>query len=148
MLEQICAHIHNYFLTDENGQAYGRHEGPFEIVNGGIVLDGYETGDYFLVRGDRRNDGVYQYPAGDMTGTVLEGEIWDMRPPKALLELATEISGWVEKYGDVMNSPYSSESFGGYSYSKAQSYASAGGGTLSSWQSVFASRLNQWRKLC
>ena len=44
-------------------------------------------------------------------------------------------------------SPFSSESFGGYSYSKAQGYAGEGGGMLNTWQAIFASRLAPWRKI-
>ena len=64
---------------------------------------------------------------------------------KAVVELADEIAAWREKYGAVMDSPYTSESFGGYSYSKA---SGAGDSTGSGgWQSAFRARLNPYRKL-
>lgn len=148
MLEQICAFIHNYFLTDSSGNAYGRHEGPFPIVDGGITLDGYEDGDYFLVRGSRRNDGVYMYPATDMQGDTLDGVVWEMRPPKAFLDLVSKISDWNDKYGEAVQSPYQSESFNGYSYTKAGAGTSGGADvSATGWAGVFKAQLNQWRKL-
>jgi hypothetical protein len=74
-----------------------------------------------------------------------------MAIPQEVVDLAAEIGEWQDKYGGVDSanlSPYSSESFGGYSYSKsgggAASTASGGAGT---WQSVYAPRLNMWRKI-
>ena len=47
------------------------------------------------------------------------------------------------KYGEKSLSPYQSESFGGYSYTKA----SASNGDQVDWKTVFRSRLNRWRKI-
>ena len=140
MLEQICAFIHNYFYGD-------RHAGTFTITDGTLTVEGLLDGQYFRICGSRLNDGVYKYGEAELTDETFSGVIWDMRPPKSFLTLVDEIEAWNDKYADVMNSPYSSESFGGYSYSKAQGYASAGGGMMSSWQAIFGSRLNEWRKL-
>lgn len=140
MLEQICAFIHNYFVGD-------RYSGTFSITDGTLTIDGLVDGQYFRICGSRLNDGVYQYPVSGLTDETFTGVVWEMRPPKLFLSLVDEIEAWNEKYADTMNSPYSSESFGGYSYSKAQGYASAGGGMMSSWQAIFGSRLNEWRKL-
>lgn len=141
MLEQICAYIHNYFYGD-------RLVGSFTIEEGSITLP-FIDGQYFRVCGSHLNDGVYQYPATGLTDETFNGVIWEMRPPRALLALAEEISAWVAKYGDAVTGPYQSESFGGYSYTlksgtgaNGQSDASAAG-----WQGVFKSRLDQWRKL-
>ena len=71
-----------------------------------------------------------------------------MKVPRAFLALADEIQAWVDKYGDVMNSPYQSESvIGEYSYTKASAGLSSGGDTQSDWQYVFRKRLNEWRKI-
>lgn len=150
MLEQICAYLHNYFLKDKAGNVYGRHPGPFPIVRGGIAIDGYEDGDYFLIRGSRRNDGVYRYPTTELVGDTLDGEVWEMRPPKLFLALVADIEAWQAKYGDATLTPYQSESFGGYSYSLKSgggAYSSSSDNAASSWHGVFASRLNEWRKL-
>ena len=140
MLEQICAFIHNYFVGE-------RYSGTFSITDGTLTIDGLVDGQYFRICGSRLNDGVYQYPVSGLTDETFTGVIWEMCPPKMFLALVGEIEAWNDKYADTMNSPYSSESFGGYSYSKAQGYARAGGGMLSSWQAIFGARLNEWRKL-
>jgi hypothetical protein len=67
-----------------------------------------------------------------------------MAIPKDFLALAKEIEDWQAKYGDVLNSPYTSESFGGYSYSKAS--GKNGGGAVT-WQDAFATRLNLYRRI-
>jgi len=147
MIEQICAYIHNYFYGD-------RYSGTFTIEDNVLEIPGLIKGQYFRICGSRLNDGVYVYPATSEPGEppilldeTFTGVIWEMRPPRSFLSLVTEIEGWNDKYGEVSNSPYASESFGGYTYSKAQSYANAGGGMMSTWQAVFGSRLNEWRKL-
>lgn len=140
VLEQICAFIHNYFYGD-------RYTGTFTITGGILTVDGLIDGQYFRVCGSKLNDGVYRYGIDLLNDETFTGVIWEMRPPKSFLTLVGEIEAWNDKYADVMNAPYSSESFGGYSYSKAQGYASAGGGMLSSWQAIFGARLNEWRKL-
>lgn len=140
MIEQICAFIHNFFYGN-------RYAGTLTIRNGMLAVDGLIDGQYFRICGSRLNDGVYRYHVDELMDETFTGVIWEMRPPKSFVALVGEIEAWNEKYADVMNSPYSSESFGGYSYSKAQGFASAGGGMLSSWQTVFGARLNAWRKL-
>lgn len=140
MLEQICAFIHNFFYGD-------RYAGTFTIENGVLTVDGLIDGQYFRICGSRLNDGVYRYGVDQLTDETFTGVVWDMRPPKSFLTLVEEIEAWQQKYGEAVKSPYSSESFNGYSYTKAQGYASAGGGMLGTWQNIFGSQLNHWRKL-
>ena len=58
---------------------------------------------------------------------------------------------WSDKYLGVDSaamSPFNSESFGGYSYSKSGGSSSSGNVDLSgTWQGAFADRLNNWRKI-
>ena len=64
-------------------------------------------------------------------------------------ELCNDISAWREKNeaADSANmSPFSSESFGGYSYSKGSS-GSSGGGSGVTWQDQFRARLNTYRRI-
>lgn len=129
--------------------------GSFEIADGKITdtnfTDAIKTNQYFRIVGSVFNDGVYQYTDNlTLTDEVFVGSIWLMAIPKEVLDLSEEIAAWINKYGGVDSaamSPFSSESFGGYSYTKAQGSTSAGGGTSSTWQTTFAARLNQWRKL-
>lgn len=140
MIEQVCAYIHNYFHGD-------RYHGRFAIEDGVLTVDGLVDGQYFQICGSKFNDGVHTYPSDDLVDETFEGVIWEMRPPRLFLKLVDEISTWNDKYGSVAQSPYSSESFNGYSYQKAQNYASSGGGFKDTWQTIFGSQLNQWRKL-
>ena len=104
-----------------------------------MPLDFLQDGQYFRILGSVYNDGVYQYPAV-LTDEVFEGQIWAMRVPPAFIALSGEIDEYITKNAE---SPYTSESFGGYSYTKATGES----GAPLTWRDVFASRLNAWRKL-
>ena len=80
-----------------------------------------------------------------LTDEIFDGVIWLMAIPKAFLDLVKEIEDWQKKNGaadSAAMSPFNSESFGGYSYSKG-----TGGGTATTWQTIYASHLNIWRKI-
>ena len=139
MLEQVLMHLNNWFLVP-----CGIHEGTYTIEDGGIALPFLEIGQYFRICGSVFNDGLHQYPAGDLKTETFDGTVWALAIPQAVIELSEEIEAWETKNGDAAKSPFSSESFGGYSYSKATDSASGGAVT---WQSAFRSRLNAWRKL-
>ena len=139
MLEQVLMHLKNWFLVPG-----GIHEGTYTIEDGGITLPFLANGQYFRICGSVFNDGLHQYPASDLKAETFEGNVWALAVPQAVIDLATEIEAWQKKNGDASVSPYQSESFGGYSYSKSTDSASGGAVT---WQSAFRSRLNAWRKL-
>ena len=139
MLEQVLMHLKNWFLVPG-----GIHEGTYTIEDGGITLPFLANGQYFRICGSVFNDGLHQYPASDLKAETFEGTVWALAVPQAVIELASEIESWQTKNGDASVSPYQSESFGGYQYSKATDSASGGAVT---WQSAFRSRMNAWRKL-
>ena len=139
MLEQVFMHLKNWFLVPG-----GIHEGTYTIEDGGITLPFLANGQYFRICGSVFNDGLHQYPSGDLKTETFDGAVWALAVPQAVIDLALEIEEWETKNGDASVSPYQSESFGGYSYSKATDSASGGAVT---WQSAFRSRLNAWRKL-
>ena len=138
MLTELCAELRNYFEVPN-----GRHFGKFEISGGSIApLDFLQEGQYFRIVGSIFNDGVYQYPATSLTDEEFDGAVWAMAVPPTLIALAAEI----KEYNDSdagKASPFTAESFGGYSYTKA---TDANGAPIG-WQKVFASRLSKWRKL-
>ena len=141
MLEQVLRELKNYFITEV-------WVGNFSIEDKSLVdIDFLKENQYYRISGSLFNDGIHKYPSDELVDEDFNGEIWALAIPNAVISLVDDINAWMKKYGDVMNSPYDSESFGGYSYSKAQGFASTGGGMLSSWQSIFARRLNQWRKV-
>ena len=146
MLTELCQELRNWFDKD-------RFFGTFTISGGSIDLSetDVQTGQYFRIIGSTFNDGVYQYPASGLANETFTGSVWLMGVPKAVLDLAAEISSWQEKYGTVESpamSPYISESFGGYSYSKSAGSGSMGNNQMAaSWERTFANRLNRWRKI-
>ena len=151
MLTEICKEIRNWFSFRED-----RMVGKFHIESGVLtppvsLLDG----QYYRIIGSVFNDGVHKY--GDESDILtdepeFDGAVWLMRCPKDFLDLVAEIEAWQEKNGAVNSknmSPYSSESFGIYSYSKGSSGSSASGAgaTAVTWQTQFKNRLNKYRKL-
>lgn len=149
LIEEICQHIRNYFSRYENGDVYA---GDITIENGLLSVNGVSldipSGRYFRILNSAANDGVYISGTDIPTDEEFKGEIWLMHPTAAFLALASEIGEWQTANGGAGSenmSPYSSESFGGYSYSKGS--RSAGGGTATTWQGQYASRLNAWRKI-
>lgn len=138
MLEQILGYIHNYFEREIV-------RGTFTISSGSINVTFLQEGQYFRIVGSVFNDGVHQYPASELTDEVFEGEVWAMAVPPAVIALQTEIEEWNNNNNG--NSPFVSESFGGYSYTKGTSSRGNGASTPLGWRDVFASRLDQWRKI-
>lgn len=135
MLERILNHIHNYFEKEIV-------KGTFTISLNSIELPFLNNGQYFRIVGSTMNDGVYQYPTNDLVDEVFEGEIWALAIPHALIELSNSISAWEAKNNSA--SPYTSESFGGYSYTKGTNKVT---GNPLGWQDAFRDDLNHWRKL-
>ena len=140
-LTELCAELRNWFDKD-------RIFGEFTISEGSISFDSevLQENQYFRIVGSVFNDGVYKYPVNSLTDETFEGAVWAMAVPPAVIALLQEINDWEAKYGDSLNSPYTSESFGGYSYSKASGTGTSGGGSAD-YRSVFADKLNKWRKV-
>lgn len=141
MLEQVLDYIHNYFVKEE-------HTGVFTIQDGSLVgVNFLLNNQYFKIEGSVLNDGVYKYPSTSLADEEFSGKILAMAVPPSVVAIASEIDAWVEKYGDSADSPYNSESFGGYSYTKSSSGSNGNGGDTTGWRGVFGSRLNHWRKI-
>lgn len=136
MLETVLQNLNNWFLVPD-----GVHAGEFTVQGGQLTLPFLQTGQYFRVVGSVFNDGLHQYPVADLTDETFTGSVWALAVPKAMIELAEEIDAWQTKNGDP--GPFTSESFGGYSYSKATNAS----GMAVGWQDVFKSRLNDWRRI-
>lgn len=148
MLTELCQELKNWF--DKS-----RFFDSFTILNGAITSKSsgaieLKDGQYFRIIGSIFNDGIHQYPAEDLIDEEFDGAIWALAIPKEVINLANDISDWQNKYGDVNSeamSPYSSESFGGYSYSKSGGGTSSASSNAGTWQGVFAARMNAWRKI-
>ena len=153
-ITEICAEVRNYFApTMKKEDRSFIHTGNFEVSSHTIVpLDFIQAGQYFRIVGSAMNDGVYCNTVqglASLTDETFEGAIWEMSVPRAFLSLCSDIDAWRtanEAASSANMSPFTSESFAGYSYSKGGGGNSAGGNSVS-WQSQFANRLNAWRRL-
>ena len=135
MLETVLMYLNNWF-------AVGRYDDTYTIEDGGITLPFLVNGQYFRIVGSLFNDGVYQYSdALELADETFDGSVWALALPKALLSTVDEITAWQAKNGD--SGPYTSESFGGYSYSKATNSK----GVAVGWQDVFKAQLAPWKKI-
>lgn len=150
MLTEMCLYLKNWFDFEQP-----KYFGIFKIENG--ALTSLNDGDilvpnqYYRIVGSTFNDGVYKHSGETLIDETFNGAVWLMAVPPDVVSLATEIKEWQTKYGGVESenmSPFSSESFGGYSYSKLS------GGTKNSsvnstptWQGVYADRLARYKKI-
>lgn len=140
-MTELCKYLKNYFpLTTVDG--------AFEIRSGSLHgMDAYLLyRQFFKIEGSALNDGVWQYGIDALTDEAFSGRIITMAVPPAILSLLNEINDWQDKYGEASLSPYTSESFGGYSYSKAGAAGGGDDGSGSDWRSVFGHKLTIWRK--
>lgn len=139
MLEAVLNHLKNWFPTEIR-------EGIYTVQSGELKLPFLQDGQYYRICGSVFNDGLHKY--GDiedrLTNEMFTGTIWALAIPKAVAELAETIEEWEAKNGEATASPYQSESFGGYSYTKATDSAT---GAPATWQTVFRNQLNPYRKL-
>lgn len=151
MLQAVCEYIHNYFIHETAS-------GTYTIASGALSpAPALKEGQRFLITGSDLNDGIYTWHASGikndddnagagLSDEIFTGAVYGLSVPPQVIALAAEIDSWVGKYGDVINSPYTSESFGGYSYTRASGSGSRGN-AAAGWQEVFRGRLNRWRKV-
>lgn len=134
MLYVLMKECRNYFPV--KGAA---KNGTFTIENG--IVSGLDLlpGQYFMIEGSVANDGLHM--DGDaLTDEVFTGCIVPLAVPKAFVELADRIDDW-----NANNAPsaFQSESFAGYSYSRA----SGKDGGQATWKDAFRNEIATWRKL-
>lgn len=143
MLEKVLTYIHNWFETE-------RHSGTF-TVSGGVLSDiNYlKDGQYYRIKGSVFNNGLHVWNSEEtLTDETFNGQVWAMAIPPVILQIVSEMEEWAEKHKNELDSPYQSESFGGYSYSRGSSYnvESDGNGDAAVFNH-FAATLRPWRKL-
>ena len=144
MLNKLCRELKNWF---EKSKKFG----TFTISDGNITGVEIAEGQYYRIIGSIFNDGIYKYGDSQVTlkDETFDGAVWLLAIPKEIEELAAKIQAWEAKYGTLDSaalSPFNSESFGGYSYSKSGN-GSGGSTNPNGWKSAFADELNRWRKL-
>jgi hypothetical protein len=152
MLSELCHELKNWFEITEIFGTFEIKDGVISIYKDSEALS-IKNGQYYRIVGSVFNDGVWQYKdvlgaeeTSPLVDEVFDGAVWLLAIPREVIELSATIDAWKSKYAtadSVAMSPFTSESFGGYSYSKAQT---ANGGNVT-WQNAFSSQLNKWRKI-
>ena len=137
-ITDFCEEVNNYF--DQV-----RIFGTFEIKNGSLDLSDPDVkdGQYIRIVGSTFNDGVHPYPVYGLKDEKFSGAVWAMAVPSSVIAQITEINQWEVTNQSTLNSPYQSESFGGYSYTLKTENAEGG----LNWQTHFRRKLDRWRKI-
>lgn len=147
-MTELCQELRNWFERES-------YTGHIALSSDGAVLcNGKQipllNGQYYRVSGSVFADGVHIYPDDETVPEEFSGAVLAMAVPLPVIQLATDIASWRNKYEGVDSqamSPYMSESFGGYSYTKGSAYTGAGSGGGTNWKATFKSRLTPWRKI-
>lgn len=142
-LDEVCGFLRNWFTVPG-----GVHVGTYTVVDGALALPFLQNGQYYRIIGSVFNDGIHRYGALDdqLPPESFHGAVWALAIPQAVIAIAKEIEEWSAQNAATVASPYQSESFGGYSYSKAAPSGNGVQKTLT-WRNVFAAKLARWRKL-
>lgn len=141
-MEEVLRYLNNYFFRF-------KEVGNFTIENNKIVgLKGkYIKGQYLLIEGSILNDGIVKVESsvnGEITlekpfNEEFKGIIYSLAIPQSLISLVEEINLWK---ADNKKTNLISESFEGYSYSRANS-----NGQVATWKDVFKEELKEYRKV-
>ncbi len=141
---QVLGSINNYFEIRPYKGLYHVVDGTLAPAPSGTApMPKLEQSQYYLVRGSALNDGLHEMGVDDLLNeSAFKGEIIPCAVPKELRDLFGEIEEW--QSNNAYSGALQSESFDGYSYSLAKDAVTGGAVT---WQTVFRSSLNRWRKL-
>lgn len=137
MLFEAMSYCKNWFVTEI-------HKGNISIQDNTINLNGKEFTpnaytDFLRLIGGHTNEQMFD-SSKVLENDEFEGEIWELAPPQEFIKLCDKIREWNDE-----NKPNdkTSESFGGYSYSKATN----NNGVPLTWQDVFAKELRAYKKI-
>ena len=154
MLTELCQYLKNWFEIDQISGKVTITDGNITVVSDSLLYGGsvstIQNGQYIHIEGSAFNNGVYQYGVDALTDEVFTGTVWMMGIPQAVIDLDAEITAWRDKYESISSpamSPFNSESFKGYSYSKGTVSSGAGAESALGWQNVFGPMLAPWRKI-
>lgn len=116
ILDSLCRELRNWFIR-------GEVDGTFTISGGALSPDTapLHNGQYYCIGGSLFNDGVHRWPEEQLVDEVFDGYIWLMGVPRDFLSLAEDIAAYRARLDEIgaANKGYTSESFGGYSYTLA-----------------------------
>lgn len=141
-MEEVLKYLNNYFFRF-------KEVGKFIIQDNKIkgVKGKYINGQYLLIEGSTMNDGVVKVESvvGDeialekLFNEEFKGVIYSLAIPQAVISLVDEINLWK---AENKKTNLISESFEGYSYSRANS-----NGQVATWKDVFKEELRGYRKV-
>lgn len=133
MLYKVMRYLRNFFATDTY------YSGKCTVADG-VMDPPLDVGHYYLIEGSIRNNGIHlMTDYTDFKDEEFYGVITLLAPPEDFLETVEAIEKFEKQNAKT---PFTSESFGGYSYTKAQ-----GKNGPVTWKEAFASELNAWRKI-
>ena len=154
MLTELCQYLKNWFELDQLSGKVTITDGNITVVSDSLLFSGsaptIKIGQYIHIEGSVFNNGVFKYGVDNLTDETFYGTVWLLGIPQAVVDLADEIAAWRQKYeavGSPAMSPFNSESFKGYSYSKGTVSGGSGAESALGWQTVFYPRLAPWRKI-
>lgn len=138
-IDMVCGEVRNYFADHDS-----RFVGKYTIESGVLSpSDFLQENQYFRIVGSTFNDGVYKNDGkGTLTDETFDGAVWAMKVPADFLAVCEEVKTYMDSDASSP-SPYTSESFAGYSYTKGVK----ADGTAFGWQDAFADKLRRYRRL-
>lgn len=139
-LEEYCANLKNYFLSDSDKDIY---IGVYSIKNNMIDVDKFiSENQYFRIVGSKFNDGVYKYTKDlELIDETFKGAIWAMSVPPHFISAVEEANKYLLEHPNAM--ALQSESFGGYSYTRG----SDSGNGFGYFPSSISEKLNRYRRV-
>lgn len=147
-LSRLCGYCRNYFEREKVFGTFNVTDGVITCTSGAAFAP--LEGQYIRVAGSILNDGVYEYKEAGVDGLkdeTFDGAVWLLAIPSAFLEISAQDDEWQEKYAETVNSPFSSESISGSSYSYTKANVSGGNNGADAWAAIFGPKLSQWRKI-
>lgn len=132
--QEVMEAINNRFVRSVR-------EGTFTVSGGALEAD-LEPGQWFWIEGSLFNDGLHMHPATDLVDETFHGSVMGLAVPATFQALVEDMTAWTESH-PASSSGYTSESFGGYSYSLPTN----GSGMAATVYDVFSQRLSRWRRL-
>lgn len=144
MLEAVLSRLNNWFDRDNLGRFYHVESGALSIKDGALLgVDAWlKEGQYYRILGSVFNDGLHKQ-GDDLADEDFNGCAYALAVPKEVIALSERISEWQKENASAVQNPYTSESFGGYSYT----LKSGNNGAALTWKDAFENELRRWRKL-